>query len=488
MKRTSLLLTLLLVPPMASCGGGADDKGGGADGNQPDVVLFLIDTLRADRTGPGGREGALTPVLDQLALEGVVFEQAHAAGPWTLPSVVSLFTGRHLAEHNVVQEKFELSERLPILPQLLADEGYRCANYHRNPFAGDRFGLGKGFEICELVKGHGVAGVTGKVIEPMFDAFDSPYFLYVHNAEPHDPDITFRPHRKRVAPVTGDFLKEYRQLVTSYRELTRQDFKKKQPLGTTDNTEKQLAKMARLTELREQVEIVYAGSVSVADMRLGSVIDKIKERGRWDNTLFIVVSDHGEEMADHGGWQHDQSVYQELLHVPMVVRFPGGEYAGTRVEQPVSLVDLVPTILDFVGSEPEGIRLSGRSLMPLVTGEDTSDGPLLVGMRNNQRKYYQPYKEQRGDVNIAVRDGRWKGILNIEPGTFELYDLEQDPGETADRAELEPELTDRLQRFAAEEYAELLRNSERATAGGLEAGDKDTLDALKALGYLGDDD
>ena len=485
MKRHLPLLLVLLLPPLASCGGEASGPAGGQLEDKPDVVVFLIDTLRADRTGPGGREGALTPVLDQLGEEGVVFEQAHAAGPWTLPSVVSLFTGRHVAEHNVVQENFELSERLPILPQLLADDGYRCANYHRNPFAGDRFGLGKGFEICQPVKR---TGVEGSLLDPMFDEFDSPYFLYVHNAEPHDPHMTFKPHRDRVAPLTGEFLEEYGELVSTYRELTRKDWRKKQPLGTTDNTEAQRAAMARLTELRDQVEIVYGGSVSVADMRVGSVIEKIKQRGRWDETLFIVVSDHGEEMSDHGGWQHDQSVYQELLHVPLIVRFPGDEFAGTRVEQSVSLVDLVPTILDFVGAEAEGVRLSGRSLMPLVRGEADTPGPQVVGMRNNQRKFYRPYKEQRGDVNIAVRDGRWKGILNIEPGTFELYDLEQDPGEQVNVAAEEPELSDRLQRFAAEEYAGFVRNSERATAGGLVEGDTATLEALKALGYIGGED
>lgn len=486
LQRRQILLCAPLVL-LAACGDGGPEPSSPVDpqtgATGPDVVVFLIDTLRADRTGPGGREGALTPVLDALAGEGVVFSQAHSPGPWTLPSVVSILTGRHIAEHNVVQEKFELAETIPILPQLLLDVGYDTANYHRNPFAGKNFGLDAGFQICEHVRGG--ATITGKTLDPMYDAFDGgPYFVYLHSAEPHDPHTTFHPAAKRIDPVSPEFLTEYGQLVKDYRNATRVDFRKR-PLGTTDNTEEQRGYMARLTELIPEVENIYMGSVSVADGRVGSVIEKIKQRGRWDDTLFIVISDHGEEMSDHGGWQHDQSVYQELLHVPLVIRFPKGEYGGTRIDEPVSLIDLVPTVLDVVGAPASGVRLTGESLMPLVRGEAEGRGPQLVGMRNNQRKYFKPYKEQRGDLNLAVRDGKWKAIYNHEPGTLELYDLERDPGELEDLVATEVELAERLKLFALQSYADLLLNSERAQEGGLDNADQETLQGLEQLGYLG---
>ena len=151
----------------------------------------------------------------------------------------------------------------------------------------------------------------------------------------------------------------------------------------------------------------------------------------------------------------------------------------------MSLIDLVPTVLDVVGAPASGVRLTGESLMPLVRGEAEARGPQLVGMRNNQRKYFKPYKEQRGDLNLAVRDGKWKAIYNHEPGTLELYDLERDPGELEDLVATEVELAERLKLFALQSYADLLLNSERAQEGGLDNADQETLQGLEQLGYLG---
>lgn len=478
---------ILVLPPLValfSCGPAAPGAGepGEAEAALPDIVVYLVDTLRADRTGPGGNPGAMTPTLDGLASLGVVFEEAHAAGPWTLPSIMSMFTGLHLAEHNVVMERRKLSAATPVLTEMLAEGGYSTASFHANAFAGVRFGLDRGFDLCELISGK---PITGKVIGAMFDQLESPYFLYVHSVEPHDPDLSYRPHADRVRPVSKEFLKDYRGLVKGYRSLTRADYVAGKPLGTTDNSEAQEKAMGRLTAYKDDVEVIYSGSVSVADERIRSVIGEIQKRGRWDETLFIVVSDHGEEMADHGGWQHDQSVYQELMHVPMVMHFPGGEFAGTRVKAPVSLVDLAPTILDYLGDDLGRRSLSGRSLMPLARGEATGSGPRIVGMRHNVRKYYRPYKETRGDINIAVRDGRWKGILNVELGTFELYDLERDAGEQANLVSEEPGVAARLEAFAVEGYKGLLVRAQDVVEGGGAPLDAATKKSLQALGYIG---
>lgn len=453
----------------------------------PDIVLFLIDTLRADRCGPYGANEELTPTMNRLAEHGVVFEQAHSPGPWTLPSVVSIFTGRHIAEHNVVQEEFKLSESIPIIPQLLVDRGYTTASFHKNPFAGRAYGLDAGFDYYEHVRRR---SIHGKTISRVFDmAGDSPYFLYVHNVEPHDPHVHFRPHHRRIDPVDPEFLERYGPLVKRYRGLTRADFVQGRQLGTTDNTEQQREALEELASMVDHVENVYAGSVSVADARIASVIEAIQANGRWDDTLFILLSDHGEELADHGGWLHDQSVYQELLRVPLIIRFPGDEYAGRRISTPVSLVDVMPTILEVAGADAEGVRMSGRSLMPLVRGEEgAGNRPRVVGMRDNERKYYRPWAEERGDVNIAVRQGDWKAIYNLELDTVELYDLAEDPGEEVDVSEEHSDLAEELRRFAARRYAELVRDSEQARAGGIAEGDAELLEALEELGYVGGED
>lgn len=479
-RRFAGLLLPVLAAALYGCSGGNSHV-------KPDVVIVLIDTLRADFIQPQGYDRETTPHLSLLADESVLFEAAHAPAPWTLPSVVSIHSGRHMAEHNVVTEKTKLSAEVPILSQILSGEGYRTASFHKNAFAGTKAGLDRGFDQCHLIR----RNVDGVFLQPVYDeaeaeGYSSPMFLYIHNAEPHDPHHTRKKFLTSFDPVSDEFLEEYGKLVADYRSLTRIDYVKKKPLGTTDNTAQQESKMSALTSKVEEVNNLYACSVRDADDRVGSIIAEIKDRGRWDQTLFIVISDHGEEMSEHGGWQHDQSAYQELLHVPLIVKLPGGAHAGHRVLSPVSLVDLLPTILDTVGADlPENI--SGRSLLPLIESEPDPE-PRLVGIRNNARKFYRPYKELRGDLNIAVRWGDWKGIFNVEPDTFELYDLAADPGESRDLSEERPEVTDKLRQFAAVRYAELLAVSVDAVAdGGLDGANAEVLQSLKDLGYIGDD-
>lgn len=479
MRRTALLIAALL-PPLAL---GWYLLFGREEWQPPDVVIFLVDTLRADWTQPHGFELETTPHLKALAGESVVFEQASSPGPWTLPSVTSIFTGRHVVEHNVVHDRVKLPERATTLAELLRDWGYDTLSYHHNPYAGANWGNDQGFAVSERIE-HLTDGVT---MQGFYEELTPrPYFLYVHNTEPHDPHNAARGRFREVfEPVDDGFLQEYGNLVKSYRHLTRVDYARNAQPGTTDNSEAQIEKMARLNELRSSVHNIYSIAVRDADARIGSLVATIKKKGRWNDTLFIVLADHGEEMADHGGWQHDQSVYQELIHVPLIVHFPDGRWGGRRVKTPVSLVDVMPTVLD-VARCPTEVKVSGQSLVSLLEdGEPAEPEPRIVAMRHNEKKYFRPFKEQRGDLNVAVRKGHWKGIFNVELGTFELYDLARDPGERRELSAEHPDVAGELERFAARRYAELLAGSDRALAGGLDPSDAATLRALEELGYIG---
>jgi arylsulfatase A-like enzyme len=419
--------------------------------------------------------------MDAVAAEGVLFENAYAPAPWTLPSLVSLMTSSFPCEHGVVVDGLQLSPAVRPLAERLRDAGYATASYFANAYAGPTSGMTRGFESSAYVN-----FADGQRIAPLLDALgDHRFFLFLHNVEPHDPYTAPRETVSRFGPVSAREHDRANELLLHYRQLTRADIAAGRVPGTRDNTAEQREAMAELRRLSRALSALYDGDVALADERLGSVRRALEARGLWDDTLFILLSDHGEEFSEHGGFQHDQSVYEELVHVPLVVRFPGGRFGGRRVRQSVSLVDVVPTLADFLGRPELASGGRGRSLMPQVRGAQPADGAAaVVSLRDNRKKYFRPFKRIRGDLNVALREGTWKAIWNAEPGRLELYDLARDPREKQDRAQEEPERSRRLQ-AAAEGWLEECRRAGAAhpavPSGKLREEDRN---ALRALGYI----
>jgi len=187
-------------------------------------------------------------------------------------------------------------------------------------------------------------------------------------------------------------------------------------------------------------------------------------------------------MGEHGGWQHDQSLYEELIHVPLVMRLPGGESAGSEEDEVVSLVDLLPTLLSLLEIEgPAG--MAGRDLLAGSDGAGAA-GPRLVSVRLNRKKFFRPWFEQRGDRNLALRQGDLKGILNADRGTLEVYRLSDDPAEARDLAEELPGVAAEMRALAE---AHLKGVVLQPVAAPLEA-DAETLEDLAELGYVDDED
>lgn len=448
----------------------------------PNVVIFLIDTLRSDRIGAYGHTSDTTPNLDALAADGVLFEQCYAPAPWTLPSVVSMLTGTWPCEHGVLVDGDRLDPTLDPLALLLRRAGYSTASFYANPFAGPMSGLDRGYDVCTRLPATG-----GEQVESWLDEHaEEPFFLYIHNVEPHNPYNAPAELIDLFGSVSDSVRQTIKRRLLSYQRLTRVDFAARRPLGTTDNTAKQEEAMRRIMELKEHINVLYDAAVRQADKRVGEVVEVLERRGLWDDMLFIVLSDHGEELADHGGWQHDQSVYEELVHVPLVVHFPSGRFHGARVNEVVSLVDLVPTVLDCIGLPDESLGGRARSWVPVVRGERPSrvSAFAVTSMRINRKKYFRPYKELRGDVNLVVRWKHWKGIWNHEPKTLELYDLSVDKFEHSNRSEEVPELANAMRAYAQPWFETCRmrgRESERRQHEGI---DPEVLEQLRSLGYV----
>jgi len=356
------------------------------------------------------------------------------------------------------------------LAQRMRPLGWRTASLFSNPFAGPMSGLDRGFEVSRLV-----ARTDGDLVSLWLDAVgDQPFFLYVHNVEPHDP-------YDGAPDVAPPVQAQVNRLLDRHRELTRVDWLAGEPLGTTRNEAQQDEVSAELAGLRIPVDALYDADVERADALLASTVAELRARGRLDRTILVVVSDHGEEFGEHGGWQHDQSLYDELVRVPMLIRLPGAEHGGLRVAQPVSLLDVVPTLAELLGEPGLAEDTDGQSLVPLLAGGEGAEAR-VVSTRWNRKKYYQPLEATRGNLNVAVREGPWKAIWNAASDTVELYDLARDPRERRDRSASEPERAARLGALAREHAAPCLA----ARPGPAAPPDLDpaTRARLRELGYI----
>lgn len=481
----------LLLAAIGGCGAANSASSGPAGATAKtnvNVVLFLIDTLRADRLGAYGHNKPTSPAIDALAGEGVLFELASAPAPWTLPSVPSIHTSTFLCEHGVTIDGQKVSQSLTTLAERFKKLGYSTASHYVNDFAGPLTGLERGFDICRKHP----AFVDGRTVSLFLEQKPAlPFFMYIHNLEPHNPfnaPDEFIPLMGQVKPQAKQRLGK---LLSAYRPLLRADFDpdpaKRRAVGTTDTTQQQNAILERLHKVLDEHLVLYDAVVREADTRVASVIQALKHGGVWDNTLFILLSDHGEELAEHGAYLHSQSVYQELAHVPLIIRFPKNEHAGKRVATPVNLVDVLPTIFDYLGRRDVIGAARGESLMPLVRGEAIADkGFHVMTARINVKKHYRPWKEQRGDRNVAfcTPDGRYKGIYNVDLDNVELYDLLNDRWEQKNLAAAAEhrELVRLFRDYAKQWWERCGQGSRGAEVGTIDAA---TLKSLEALGYVG---
>ena len=368
----------------------------------PLVIVYLVDTLRADHTTPYGYARDTTPELMAFSKEAVLFEQAIAQASWTKPSVASLFTSLPPGQHGTVQLRDTLDARHLTLAEMLSAKGYATSAAIANSVI---YAQGSGFEQgFDLFRGlHGQGGGPSKLVEAAVVVDEAlrqldarrglPAFLYVHTMDPHVPyappppfDRRWEPHATEEHPATDP----------------RYDFK--EPLD------------------RERFVARYDGDVAYGDQEFGRFVRELKRRGLYDRALILFLADHGEEFQDHGGWLHGRSVFDELVRVPLLMKLPGQAQAGRRVAQQVQLVDLLPTILQSQGLPvPAPPDVAGRPLQAVLEGQ-APEVPALSEISH------------RGFVAHGARTRQGKYVQRYSPQEDELYfDLQQDPRELSDR-------------------------------------------------------
>jgi arylsulfatase A-like enzyme len=317
----------------------------------PNVFFYVIDTLRADELAPYGGRPELTPRMNEFAAEAAAYLQARAASSWTLPSVVSLLTGLYPDRHGVMEGKLQYDPlRQPSLQQLLRQRGYRTVGISHSFIVSGAYGLDAGFGgfyFTNHLNGVQLRSQEARGLLALWlsqNADDSPLFAYLHTVDPHAP-YTPPAGRGEKPPVLEEGLPDL--------AVAR---------GKTDRAE-----AARLRAL-------YDGEVRYTDRQFGGFIDLLKWLGLYDQSLIVLVGDHGEEFAEHGGFEHGKTVFDEVLRVPLIVKYPGGRWAGERIGAPVDLVDVAPTVLaevagaaapDFDGRALPGPGSPGRRDRPV---------------------------------------------------------------------------------------------------------------------------
>jgi arylsulfatase A-like enzyme len=420
---------------------------------RPNVLLYVVDTLRADSLGSYGNPKVATPAADRFAREGRLFENAFASSSWTRPSMASLLTGLHPTRHGTERRNASLPPGVRTLAEILSQSGYATAFLTANPNVGSFFGFGRGFDrLVEMYERRQAGRVLPRELIVPSDAITSeaiewlasaprPFFLAILTVDPHapyePPERFDRYGAADAGPVVGSF-----------------------PFITREGLSE---------EDRARIRSLYQGEVSFNDDSFGRLVEPLRMQGRLDSTIAVFTSDHGEEFWEHDGRRgHGNSLSDAVIHVPLVLRYPASPRVGrgVRVARPVQLVDVLPTILELAGiAAPEG--LDGRSLLAPV---EDAERPVFASLRRMEHHVR------------AVRAHPWKLVWDLRRGRFDFYDLREEPKEEHPVTAPEGAALAAFERL----QLELARSAREARSGAKATPDvpDELRDALRALGYV----
>jgi choline-sulfatase len=450
-------VTVLLALALSASHATAEGAAGDVEGPTRHLILISIDTLRPDHLGAHGYARPTSPNIDRLAAQGVVFLDATSTSPWTLPAHATMLTGLYPSRHGLKDHVNHLSDSVPSLATRLRREGYRTMALINSHNLSRQYGLDQGFERLHYfsefddpdatqraIVNRGEE-ITDKAIQWLKKRDRRPFFLFVHYYDVHTDygprqeyrDLLVRPYS---GPMTG---------ATSQLGQLRREEKRIQP-----------------EDVRHLIDL-YDGEIRQLDDTLAKLFGFLDKEALTDETLLVITSDHGEEFMEHGSYMHGRTHYQEVIAIPWIMRGPGLP-SGLRIDWPVSLVDMVPTVLGLLGKPGEGF--DGANLAPYLND---------AGQRPDDRLLFSEadHKNVELDMYRMVRQGRFKLIYNRKTQELGLFDLEEDPGEQTSvdqqRSGLVLMLKKQLDGFSADQ-----RDGERIPPPSPE-----TLRLLKELGY-----
>lgn len=369
------------------------------------VILIVVDTLRADHLGLYGYNRPTSPRLDALGARSLVVDHMIAQAPWTKPSVASILTSLPPADHRVTLETTDniLADEILTLAELFRDAGFSTAGFSENPHIHPSLGFDQGFDHFDAeTKWKGDPQAMAEKISSWIDGHAAErFFLYAQFLDPHAPYTPRDPYRTQFLEgrTTGDPIIEkakVNELQTASGEL-------KAELSRDD---------------LDYLVALYDAEIRAVDEALGGIFERLEDLGLAEHTIVLITSDHGEEFLDHGRLEHGKTLFEESIHVPFILYTPGFE-ARRDPETVVQHTDIAPTLLELANVQvpPE---FHGRSLVPLLSGDAIEPRPALS--QTNWRNH-------RGD---ALRSAEWKLVAEHAAPKPELFHLPSDPREQHD--------------------------------------------------------
>jgi arylsulfatase A-like enzyme len=430
--------------------------------SRPNIIVLLLDTLRADHLTSQGYERNTTPVLDTFGRENIQFEYALTAAPWTPASVASILTGLYPISHGMMPpngrevaeaQTVKLNPTLTTLAEVFEERGYMTAGVSSNPWVSKEFGYEQGFRRFEYrsrVRAEEINKVAFEILDEINvpgatdDKPAAPFFLYLHYLDPHDP----------YDPPEG------------FRDLFPEPLKKYRYQG----------------KMRQYVDR-YDGEIRYLDSQVGKLFEYLKEKKLYENTVIVIVSDHGEQFMEHGNWTHGFKLHHEETHVVLMLKTARRKEPARRVTETVSTIDIFPTLLDITGTKIPAEYL-GRSLL----SEEALQARVGV-LSEIRRKFDQKSFTDRDGKRIILGIDFDPKVIDSEvllkswdaPRVLAVYDRNKDYFE---REKLQdPSLEKRLHA----EFDSLLSEAKQRRVGTHveEQGvSQETLEQLKSLGYM----
>jgi choline-sulfatase len=459
-----------------------------ADGPPQGVILVQLDTLRKDHLDVYGYGRPTAPVLRGLAGEGALFQNAVSQTSWTKAETPSILTSLYPTTHGVHQ----IPDRLPASATTIAEAyrqaGYATLSYSSAVFTGQFTNLHQGFE--ELHEAESTAGRAGprgaktareyvdRLGDWLGDHRDVPFFVYLHVFDPHPPYEPYRPYDTLWADPKGR--EEYLRDQELLKKVKGEVFLLQRGMATREElVQAGVDPDAYLQYSKDW----YDGSIRGMDTEIGRLVERLRELGLGERTVLAFYADHGEEFHEHGRMWHGQSVYGELIRVPLILWGPGRVARGVKIEEPVELVDVMPTLLDLSGiSPPTGMQ--GQSMRPLLgKGTGWKRRPPIA-----ERQPMGGTDDLGAAESYAIMDGNWKLIHNVvkppEKPEFELFDFYQDPLDQRNVAAEHPDVVERLAKVLdgwhqMASAAKLKPDSELAKGMS-----REQLEQLRSLGYV----